>query len=132
MEHRGLVGAVRTPIALALLLTIGCAAPSASQNDNSGIYGTVTAGGGAPPGRSAVVRGPCVKVLEAETNREVATGTCDDNGNFRVALSPGRYVVKVAGQKTETTVHRDEWVQRRFFLPLPAAPGRQRAAPSPQ
>ncbi len=127
-----MVAHVRMPIAFTFALAIGCAVPAACQNPNSGIYGTVAAAGGAPPGHSAPVRGKCVELLNAKTRRQVATATCDDRGGFRVALPPGRYIVEAAGQKAEITVRPGEWVRRRFFMPLPSAPGRARRAQEQQ
>ncbi len=67
---------------------------SKSERAESGIYGK--AGMRGEMGGFRGIEGDCVWVLDAATQAQVATGTCT-GGHFRVALPPGRYLVKGPG-----------------------------------
>ncbi len=93
---------------------------SGSQGgDDSGIYGFVGGGGGAPPGQSITIKGPCVTVLDPDSQATVATGVCDEHGKFRVALAPGRYVITAVGQRRTVEVKQGAWVASSFLLMMP-------------
>ncbi len=114
---------------LACLASAACSQGSASPGDNaspsdqsSGIYGIVGAGGGAPPGVSVAVRGECVRIFDPTSQAQIATGTCDEHGNFRVALPPGRYIVSSMGQRRQVELRPGQWVSGTFVGHIPRAP----------
>jgi len=93
---------------------------SGSQGgDDSGIYGFVGGGGGAPPGKSITIKGPCVTVLDPDSQATVATGVCDEHGKFRIPLAPGRYAITAVGQRRTVEVKPGAWVASSFLLMMP-------------
>ncbi len=93
---------------------------SGSQSaDDSGIYGFVGGGGGAPPGQSITIKGHCVTVLDPDSQATVATGVCDEQGKFRIPLAPGRYVITAVGQRQTVEVKPNGWVESSFLLMMP-------------
>ncbi len=89
------------------------------HGDASGIYGFVGGGGGAPPGHSITIKGPCVTVLDPDSQATVATGVCDEHGKFRIPLAPGRYVITAVGQRRTVEVKPNAWVASGFLLMMP-------------
>lgn len=100
----------------ALALTIGCALPQTAEpgaspgqrqeqspsaregavTAGSGIYGYTVAEWGNPPANPPTTQ--CLKVFDSSATNLIATGACSGmDGNFRVPLAPGRYVVETGG-----------------------------------
>jgi hypothetical protein len=97
-------------------------APPTQSGPDSGIYGFAGGGGGAPPGTSMRLRGECVKVIDQATNQTVAAANCDD-GRFRIALPPGRYLVVGPGrQERKMEIAPGEWKAMSFIAHIPGAP----------
>ena len=94
-------------------------ASGSQSGDDSGIYGFVGGGGGAPPGQSITIKGPCVTVLDPDSQATVATGVCDEHGKFRIPLAPGRYVITGVGQRQTVEVKPGAWVVSSFLLMMP-------------
>ena len=81
---------------------------------SSGVYGRVSSGGGAFPGHSSHAHGKCVEILSATSQHHVTDGQCDENGNFRVALAPGEYIVSTGGRRDRVQVREGVWTRNSF------------------
>lgn len=121
-------------LAGALLAGCGNGPGEAEDATGSGIRGRVLAGPACPV---VVEESPCpptpieadIRVLDVGGETEVATGRSDAEGNFRIPLEPGEYVVEVAaeaggiggakpvsitvpeGEFTQVTLHYDTGVR---------------------
>ena len=54
------------------------------------------------------------------TRAKVATGNCDEGGNYRVALPPGRYAVSSGGSSEVVEVKLGAWTEYDAILPIPS------------
>ncbi len=92
------------------------AAPSAPGQVQSGVYGF----SGAIKGESSLsgVMGECIWIYDSENAKQVAKGDCDQ-GNFRVPLTPGQYVVRGPGGNQKIDVKPHKWVKIRSLVTLP-------------
>jgi hypothetical protein len=93
-------------------------AAAASGEVESGVYGF----SGAIKGGSALsgVIGECIWIYDADNKKLVATGDCDQ-GNFRVALKPGEYVVRGPGGNQKIDVKPHQWVKIKSLVELPGS-----------
>jgi len=89
---------------------------SAADRVQSGVYGFSGAvrGEGSPSGAI----GECIWVYDVKNTRQVAKGDCDQ-GNFRVPLKPGQYVVRGPGGNEKIDVKPHQWVKIRSLIKLP-------------
>jgi hypothetical protein len=87
------------------------------ERAESGVFGFAGAvkGGGAPSG----VIGECVWIYDATNRKQVATGVCKE-GNFRVGLKPGVYVVRGPGGNQKVDIKPNRWVKIKSLVALPA------------
>lgn len=70
--------------------------PEGAVTAGSGIYGYTVAAWGNPPTNPPTTQ--CLKVFDSSATNLIATGACSGmDGNFRVPLAPGRYVVETGG-----------------------------------
>ncbi len=90
----------------------------ASDEVESGIYGF----SGALKGGSSLsgVMGECIWVYDADNKQQVAKGNCDQ-GNFRVVLKPGKYVVRGPGGNQKVDVKPHQWVKINSLVKLPGS-----------
>jgi hypothetical protein len=98
-------------------------APYGSGGVQSGVYGF--SGVSSPFGedrRGAL--GECIWIYDAANQKQIATGACSDKkpGEFRVPLSPGRYVVRGPGGKKAVEVTSDQWVRVDSVLKMALGP----------
>jgi hypothetical protein len=92
-------------------------ATSVARNGvQSGVYGF----SGALKGGSSLsgVIGECIWVYDAGNRKQIAKGDCDQ-GNFRVPLKPGQYVVRGPGGNQKIDVKPHQWVKIRSLVTLP-------------
>jgi hypothetical protein len=89
--------------------------PAASDEVESGVYGFSGAmKGGSPSG----VIGECIWIYDADNKNQIAKGDCDE-GNFRVVLKPGTYVVRGPGGNQKIEVKPRQWIKIRSLVELP-------------
>src|SRR5579864_2987484 len=89
--------------------------PAASDEVESGVYGFSGAmKGGSPSG----VIGECIWIYDADNKRQIAKGDCDE-GNFRVVLKPGTYVVRGPGGNQKIEVKPHQWIKIKSMVELP-------------
>lgn len=82
----------------------------------SGVYGF---SGALKAGTSMQgVMGECIWIYDGDNKKEVAKGDCDQ-GNFRVPLKPGHYVVRGPGGNEKIEIKPHEWVKIRSLVKLP-------------
>ncbi len=88
----------------------------------SGVYGFSGArvAEGAPVG----VIGECLWVFDEGNQHEVAKGECSaaEPGKFRVALKPGKYVVRGPGGNQPIEIKPGRWIEITSLAELPLAP----------
>jgi hypothetical protein len=90
---------------------------AASDEVESGVYGFSGAmKGGSPSG----VIGECIWIYDADNKNQVAKGDCDE-GNFRVALNPGTYVVRGPGGNQRIEVKPHQWIKIHSMAELPGS-----------
>ena len=90
---------------------------AASDEVESGVYGFSGAmKGGSPSG----VIGECIWIYDADNKKQVAKGDCDE-GNFRVVLKPGTYVVRGPGGNQKIEVQPHQWVKISSLVNLPGS-----------
>jgi hypothetical protein len=90
---------------------------AASDEIESGVYGFSGAlKGGSPSG----VIGECIWIYDADNKEQIAKGDCDE-GNFRVVLKPGTYVVRGPGGNQKIEVKRHQWVKIKSLAQLPGS-----------
>lgn len=90
---------------------------AASDEVESGVYGFSGAmKGGSPSG----VIGECIWIYDADNKNQVAKGDCDE-GNFRVALNPGTYVVRGPGGNQRIEVKPHQWIKINSMAELPGS-----------
>jgi hypothetical protein len=88
---------------------------AASDEVESGVYGFSGAmKGGSPSG----VIGECIWIYDADNKKQIAKGDCDE-GNFRVVLKPGTYVVRGPGGNQKIEVKPRQWVKIKSLVELP-------------
>jgi hypothetical protein len=94
------------------------AAAAPSDEVESGVYGF----SGAIKGGSSLsgVMGECIWIYDAANRKQVAKGDCDQ-GNFRVELKPGTYVVRGPGGNQKIEVKRHQWVKIKSLVKLPGS-----------
>ncbi len=95
------------------------AAPAAPSDEvESGVYGF----SGAIKGGSSLsgVMGECIWIYDADNKKQVAKGDCDQ-GNFRVVLKPGTYVVRGPGGNQKIQVKPHQWVKIKSLVKLPGS-----------
>jgi hypothetical protein len=94
------------------------AAPAPSDEVESGVYGF----SGAIRGESGIsgVMGECIWIYDAANKKQVAKGDCNQ-GNFRVVLKPGTYVVRGPGGNQKIEVKPHQWVKIRSLAKLPGS-----------
>ena len=85
----------------------------------SGIFGFAGARQG--EGSEKGVIGECVWIYDSGNKTQVSKGDCDQ-GNFRVPLKPGRYVVRGPGGNQPVEVKDGRWVEVRSVVELPMMP----------
>lgn len=92
------------------------ATPAAASDEvESGVYGFSGAmKGGSPSG----VIGECIWIYDADNKEQIAEGDCDE-GNFRVVLKPGTYVVRGPGGNQKIEVKPGQWVKIKSLVELP-------------
>jgi hypothetical protein len=92
------------------------AASAAGSAVHSGVYGFSGAlkGGGSLSG----VMGECIWIYDSDDRNQVAKGDCDE-GNFRVPLLPGQYVVRGPGGNQKVVIKPHQWVKIRSLVTLP-------------
>jgi hypothetical protein len=87
----------------------------------SGVYGFsgAKAGDNAPEG----VIGECIWVFDQANKAQVAKGECRESnpGQFRVRLTPGKYVVHGPGGNRAIEVKQGQWVKIVSIVPIPAS-----------
>jgi hypothetical protein len=85
----------------------------------SGVYGFsgAKAGDNDPEG----VIGECIWIFDHADKAQVAKGECreSDPGQFRVALTPGKYVVHGPGGNRAIEVKQGQWVKVVSVVPVP-------------
>lgn len=94
-------------------------APAAASDEvESGVYGF----SGAIKGESDLsgVMGECIWIYDADNKKQVAKGDCDQ-GNFRVVLKPGTYVVRGPGGNQKIDVKPHQWVKIKSLVKLPGS-----------
>ncbi len=92
-------------------------AGTASTEVESGVYGFSGAiKGGSPSG----VIGECIWIYDAANKIQIAKGDCDQ-GNFRVVLQPGTYVVRGPGGNQKIEVKPHQWVKINSTAELPGS-----------
>ncbi|HVA39813.1 MAG TPA: hypothetical protein VNF49_04065 [Candidatus Binataceae bacterium] len=92
------------------------AAVPARSGVESGVYGF---SGALKAGTSMQgVMGECIWIYDGDNKKEVAKGDCDQ-GNFRVPLKPGHYVVRGPGGNEKIEVKPHQWVKIRSLVKLP-------------
>jgi len=98
--------------------TVGGAPPV-----QSGIYGFSGARIPDPTAAPSGVVGECIWIFDAGNKNQIAKGDCAEEspGNFRVALTPGHYVVHGPGGNQEVEVKLGGWVKVTSIALLPAA-----------
>jgi hypothetical protein len=91
-------------------------ASSAESGVQSGVYGF----SGALKGGSSLsgVIGECIWIYDSDNRKQIAKGDCDQ-GNFRVPLQPGQYVVRGPGGNQKVDVKPHQWVKIRSLVTLP-------------
>ena len=92
------------------------ATPAAASDEvESGVYGFSGAmKGGSPSG----VIGECIWIYDADNKEQIAKGDCDE-GNFRVVLKPGTYVVRGPGGNQKIEVKPHQWIKIKSMVELP-------------
>jgi hypothetical protein len=92
------------------------ATPAAASDEvESGVYGFSGAmKGGSPSG----VIGECIWIYDADNKKQIAKGDCDE-GNFRVVLKPGTYVVRGPGGNQKIEVKPHQWIKIKSMVELP-------------
>lgn len=92
---------------------------AASDEVESGVYGFSGAikGGGSLSG----VMGECIWIYDADNKKQVDKGDCDQ-GNFRVVLKPGTYVVRGPGGNQKIEVKPHQWIKVKSLVKLPGSP----------
>jgi hypothetical protein len=87
----------------------------------SGVYGFsgAKAGDNAPEG----VIGECIWIFDQANKAQVAKGECreSDPGQFRITLTPGKYVVHGPGGNRAIEVKQGQWVKIVSIVPVPAS-----------
>lgn len=110
--------APRSTMAAGKKATAKPAAVSGGNQAESGVYGF----SGALKAETNVMgaMGECIWVYDAGNKKQVAKGDCNQ-GNFRVPLKPGTYVIRGPGgnQKIEVKPHR--WVKVRSVVKIPGS-----------
>ncbi|MGA8568322.1 MAG: hypothetical protein WB580_11075 [Candidatus Binataceae bacterium] len=90
---------------------------AASDEVESGVYGFSGAiKGGTPSG----VMGECIWIYDADNNKQIAKGDCDQ-GNFRVVLRPGTYVVRGPGGNQKIEIKPHQWIKIKSLVELPGS-----------
>ena len=90
---------------------------SASDEIQSGVYGFSGAlKGGSPSGGI----GECIWIYDADNKRQLAKGDCAE-GNFRVVLQPGTYVVRGPGGNQKIEIKPHQWIKIRSVVQLPGS-----------
>jgi hypothetical protein len=82
--------------------------PSAPNTSDSGIHGTIEGSGGAPPGKRFYPQGPCASVFNS-AGTLIARADCNEQGEFRVSLPAGNYIVEAIGQRLQVQVANESW-----------------------
>ena len=115
-DHEGEVGA-----ASAATKSIGQPAVVEEAPGQSGVYGFsgAKAGDNAPEG----VIGECIWIFDQANKSQVAKGECreSDPGQFRITLTPGKYVVHGPGGNRAIEVKQGQWVKIVSIVPVPAS-----------
>lgn len=90
-----------------------------AATDHSGVYGFAGARLGDNDPQNVI--GQCVWIFDAANKAQVASGDCEagDPGQFRVALKPGKYVVRGPGGSRPIEVKPGHWVKLVSIVPLP-------------
>ncbi len=90
---------------------------AARDKIESGVYGFSGAlKGGSPSG----VIGECIWIYDADNKQQLAKGDCAE-GNFRVVLKPGIYVVRGPGGNQKIEVKPHQWIKIRSVVQLPSS-----------
>ena len=90
---------------------------AASDEVESGVYGFSGAiKGGSPSG----VMGECIWIYDADNKKQIAKGDCDQ-GNFRVVLRPGTYVVRGPGGNQKIEIKPHQWIKIKSLVELPGS-----------
>jgi hypothetical protein len=93
----------------------------AGSKARSGVYGFsgAKAGDNDPEG----VIGECIWIFDQANKSQVAKGECRENapGQFRVALTPGKYVIHGPGGNRAIEVKQGQWVKVVSIVPVPAS-----------
>jgi hypothetical protein len=90
---------------------------AASDEIESGVYGFSGAlKGGSPSG----VIGECIWIYDVDNEKQIAKGDCDE-GNFRVLLRPGSYVVRGPGGNQKIEVKPHQWIKIKSVVQLPGS-----------
>jgi hypothetical protein len=109
-------------MALAAVLATASAMPvqyetAKKSSHSSGIKGTIVATGNCPgpqrKGDDSCGPRPYEGALAVKRNSDqevVATGKSDRNGEFRIAVPPGKYLITQAGDSKYPIIHSDEIV----------------------
>ncbi|MGA2411939.1 MAG: hypothetical protein ABSG46_16335 [Candidatus Binataceae bacterium] len=100
-------------------------APEPSRIDESaiksGVYGFsgAKAGDNDPKG----VVGECIWIFDQSNKAQLAKGDCleSDPGKFRVALKPGKYIVRGPGGNRPIEVKEGQWIKVVSIVPLPVS-----------
>lgn len=90
-------------------------------SDQSGVYGFsgAKAGDNDPEG----VIGECIWIFDRNNKAQVAKGECHESnpGQFRVALTPGKYVVHGPDGNRAIEVKQGQWVKIMSIVSVPAS-----------
>lgn len=117
-----IVGAFLIPLAGARSLaaqTKAEATPGVSSHPvESGVYGF----SGALKADTSLsgAMGECIWIYDADNKKQLAKGDCTE-GNFRVPLEPGHYVVRGPGGNQKIDVKPHDWVKIKSVVKIPAA-----------
>ena|SRR5690242_3720716 len=90
---------------------------AASGEIDSGVYGF---SGAIKAGSLSGVIGECIWIYDADNKAQITKGDCDE-GNFRVVLKPGSYVVRGPGGNQKIDVKPHHWVKIKSTVDLPGS-----------
>jgi hypothetical protein len=90
---------------------------AASDEVESGVYGF---SGAMKGGSHSGVMGECIWIYDADNKNQVAQGDCDE-GNFRVLLKPGTYVVRGPGGNQKIEIKPHQWIKINSMAELPGS-----------
>ncbi|HUN59473.1 MAG TPA: hypothetical protein VMU41_15285 [Candidatus Binataceae bacterium] len=100
--------------------SVGPPAVIEQASGESGVYGFsgAKAGDNDPEG----VIGECIWIFDQANKTQVAKGECGEStpGQFRVMLTPGKYVVHGPGGNRAIEVKHGQWVKIVSIVPVPA------------